>query len=209
MPLQCTTHTQWLWAYLLIAGLPRARSARGTEPHTHGIWSTSFRLVVTWFTERTYVHTYVRVYRLYGWVGETIKRKGGVSQACLGKSTSLILDFRTFPIWSINSCQNRIATDQYPMTISRDHVSTHRGDVIYSQAVRWPVNCFTRSRTMFNLILLLVKLMLHTYWTSMFWSIDSCQNRVPADQCHLTVSRAQVSTHRGQVFFWSYKLTSY
>ena len=31
----------------VIAGLPRARSARGTEPHTHGIWSTSFRLVVT------------------------------------------------------------------------------------------------------------------------------------------------------------------
>ena len=30
-----------------IAGLPRARSVRGTEPHTHGIWSTSFRLVVT------------------------------------------------------------------------------------------------------------------------------------------------------------------
>ena len=42
---------------------------------------------------------------------------------------------------------------------------------------------------------------MHTYWTSMFWSIDSCQNRVSADQYHLTVSRAQVSTHRGQVFF--------
>lgn len=28
-----------------IAGLPRARSACGTEPHTHGIWSTFFRLV--------------------------------------------------------------------------------------------------------------------------------------------------------------------
>ena len=42
---------------------------------------------------------------------------------------------------------------------------------------------------------------MHTYWTSMFWSIDSCQNRVPADQYHLTVSRAQVSTHRRQVFF--------
>ena len=27
-----------------------------------------------------------------GEVGETIKRKGGVSQACLGKSTSFILD---------------------------------------------------------------------------------------------------------------------
>ena len=32
---------------VILAGLPRARSARGTEPHTHGIWSTSFRLVVT------------------------------------------------------------------------------------------------------------------------------------------------------------------
>ena len=42
---------------------------------------------------------------------------------------------------------------------------------------------------------------MHTYWTSMLWSIDSCQNRVSADQCHLTVSRAKVSTHRGQVFF--------
>ena len=42
---------------------------------------------------------------------------------------------------------------------------------------------------------------MHAYWISMFWSIDSCQNRVPADQYHLTVSRAQVSTHRSQVFF--------
>ena len=32
------------------------------------------------------------------------------------------------------------------MTISQAHVSTHRGDVIYLEAVRWPVNCFTRSR---------------------------------------------------------------
>ena len=31
----------------IIAGLPRARSVRGTKPHTHRIWSTSFRLVVT------------------------------------------------------------------------------------------------------------------------------------------------------------------
>ena len=31
----------------IVAGLPRARSARGTEPHTHGIWSISFLLVVT------------------------------------------------------------------------------------------------------------------------------------------------------------------
>ena len=43
----------------------------------------------------------------------------------------------------------------------------------------------------------------------MLSSIDSCQNRVSADQYHLTVSRAQVSTHQGRVFFWSYPLTIY
>ena len=81
------------------------------------------------------------------------------------------------------------------MTISRAHMSTHRGDVIYLEAVRWPVNCFTRSRSMFNLILSshfgsAEKLIMHTYWISMLWC-DSCQNRVSADQYHLTVSRAQ------------------
>ena len=33
------------------------------------------------------------------------------------------------------------------------------------------------------------------------WSIDSCQNRESAVQYHVTVPRAQVSTHRGRVFF--------
>ena len=36
-------------------------------------------------TERTYAST-----DCTGRIGETIKRKGGVSQACLGKSTSFI-----------------------------------------------------------------------------------------------------------------------
>ena len=59
-----------------IPGLPSARSARGTEPHTHGMWSISFRLVVTWLTERTYV----RVYRLYGWGRGDYQKEGrGVS----------------------------------------------------------------------------------------------------------------------------------
>ena len=66
----------------ILAGLPRALRARGTEPHTHGIWSTSFRLVV-----RTYAST-----DCTGGVGETIKRKEGVSQACLAKSSSFIYD---------------------------------------------------------------------------------------------------------------------
>ena len=36
---------------------------------------------------------------------------------------------------------------------------------------------------------------------SVLRSIDSCQNRASADQYHLTVPRAQVSTHRGRVCF--------
>ena len=32
-------------------------------------------------------------------------------------------------------------------------------------------------------------------------NIDNCQNRVSADQYHMTVSRAQMSTHRDDVFF--------
>ena len=45
------------------------------------------------------------------------------------------------------------------------------------------------------------KLILYTYCTSMLLSIDSCQNRISADQYHLTVARVQVSTHRGRVLF--------
>ena len=37
--------------------------------------------------------------------------------------------------------------------------------------------------------------------TPLLRSIDSCQNRVSADQYHLTVSRAQVSNHQGRVYF--------
>ena len=37
--------------------------------------------------------------------------------------------------------------------------------------------------------------------TSMLWPIGSCQNRVCADQHHMTVARAQVSTHRVCEFF--------
>ena len=36
----------------------------------------------------------------------------------------------------------------------------------------------------------------------LLWSIDSCQNKVSADQYHMSLSRAQVSTHRGFVFFY-------
>ena len=47
--------------------------------------------------------------------------------------------------------------------------------------------------------------------TSMLWSIDSCENRVSADQYHMAVPRAQVSTHWGRVFFevFCWQITSF
>ena len=45
------------------------------------------------------------------------------------------------------------------------------------------------------------------YWRSILWSIDSYQIKVSADQYHVTISQAQVRTHRGKVFFWSWSLT--
>ena len=129
---------------LFIAGLPHTQNARGTEPHTHGIWSTSFHLVVTWLTKRRYTST---VYK--GGVGETIKREGGVSQVCHGKSTSCILDMHKMINWQLSKQDSHWA-------VSHDHIvgscvnSSRWRD--YLEAVRWPVNCFTRSRSMFNLI---------------------------------------------------------
>jgi len=46
------------------------------------------------------------------------------------------------------------------------------------------------------------------YWTSMLWSIDTCQNKVSADQYHVTISWGQVySSLRSRVFFLSWPLT--
>ena len=45
------------------------------------------------------------------------------------------------------------------------------------------------------------------YWTSMLWSIDTCQNKVSADQYHVTISRAQVYSSSRSRVFWSWPLT--
>ena len=80
---------------------------------------------------RAYVRTRLQIVR----VGQG--RLSKVREGCLRRVlTNPHLLYWTFTIWSIDSCQNRIATDQYHMTISRAHVSTHRGDVIYLEAVR-------------------------------------------------------------------------
>ena len=76
------------------------------------------------------------------------------------------------------------------MTISRAHVATHRGDVIYLSADQLTV-LLDRDQSSISYFLASFA-PVHTYWTTMLWSVDSCQNRVSADQYHLTVSRAQV-----------------
>ena len=52
-----------------------------------------------------------------------------MSQACLGKSTFFYIGHSQYG-------QSRIAIEQCHMTILRAHVSTHRGDVIYLEALR-------------------------------------------------------------------------
>ena len=41
----------------------------------------------------------------------------------------------------------------------------------------------------------------------MLWSIDTCQNKVSADQYHVTISQAQVRSYRGELSFF-FKLTA-
>ena len=69
---------------MAIAGLPRA-------PYSWNM--VNLFLFGCHVTERTYAST-----DCTGRVGETIKRKGGVSQACLGKSTSFKLDIHNMKI---------------------------------------------------------------------------------------------------------------
>ena len=79
--------------FFFLAGLPRAKRAWSRAPYSWNMVNLfSFGCHVT---DRAYVRTSVRTYAstdCTGRVGETIKRKGGVSQACLGKSTYFILD---------------------------------------------------------------------------------------------------------------------
>jgi len=44
------------------------------------------------------------------------------------------------------------------------------------------------------------------HWTSMLWLIDICQNKVPADQYHVTMLQAQVYSSSRSCFFWSWPL---
>ena len=80
-------------------------------------------------TDRAYVRTYASTDGM-GRVGE--KGREGCLRRVLANP---LLLYWPFAIWSIDSCQTRIATDQYHIAISRAHVSSHQGDVIYWEAV--------------------------------------------------------------------------
>ena len=47
------------------------------------------------------------------------------------------------------------------------------------------------------------------YWTSMLWSIDTCQNKISADQYRWPYRGLKLRTHRGQLFFFSWPLIHY
>ena len=53
----------------------------------------------------------------------------------------------------------------------------------------------------------LVYCVLLWYWISMLWSTDTCQNKVSADQYHVTISRAQVNSSSRTSVFWRWPLT--
>ena len=53
----------------------------------------------------------------------------------------------------------------------------------------------------------LVYCVLLWYWTSMLWTIDTCQNKVSADQYHVTISWTQVYSSSKSSIFWSWPLT--
>ena len=109
--------TQWastelnqLWTFIKLAysGAPtRARCTWDRAPYTE-----YYRPLFVWLSRDW---PSACIYRLYGWVGETIKRKGGVSLPCLGKSTSFILDIHKMVNWQLSKQDS-----QWP--VSHDHI---------------------------------------------------------------------------------------
>ena len=83
---------------LLLAGLPctQVRMGQSLILIEYGqplfVW-----LSRDWPSVRTYAST-----DCTGGVGETIKRKGGVSQVCLGKSTSFLLHIHNMVNWQLS-----------------------------------------------------------------------------------------------------------
>ena len=63
--------------------------------------------------DRAYARTYAST-DCTGGVGETIKRKGGVSQACLGKFPSFTLDIHNMVNWQLSKQDSHWASIPWP-----------------------------------------------------------------------------------------------
>ena len=103
----------YLFCYVFSGTPTRAKRALDRAPYPYimvNLFSFDCHVI-----DRAYVRTCVRVYGLYGWGRGDYKKEGR------GALASPHLWYRTFTIRSIDSCQNRIATDQYHMTVSRAH----------------------------------------------------------------------------------------
>ena len=107
----------------IIAGFPRARVGKSLIPIDYG-QPLFFWLSRDWPSVRTYVRTYAST-DCTGGVGETIKGKGGVSQACLAKSTSFKLDIHKMVNWQLSKQDNH-------RPVSHDHIAGSSVD-----SLRW------------------------------------------------------------------------
>ena len=134
----------YLHGRVIFSGAPsRSKRAWDRAPYSQNMVNLfSFGCHVT---DRAYVRTYAST-DYTGRVGETIKRKGGVSQVCLGK-----------PILAIHNMVNwQLSKQDSHWPVSHCHIG---GSCVNSS--RWRdlfescplTSCFTSSQSMFNLIL--------------------------------------------------------
>ena len=86
------------------------------------------------------------------------------------------------------------------------HLRNFGSHVTVCPSIPPPVRLHHRETDVKSYTLYLVWLRATWDCTFMLWSINSCQNRLSADQYHMTVSQAQVSTRQDCMFFWSYLL---
>ena len=110
-----------------------------------------------------------------GGVGQTIKSRGGVSKASLGKSTSFILDIHNIVNWQLSkqdshSLYRRLMCQLIEVTWFIWKLSAGQLIVLQDRD-QCSISYFVAS--------LGAKLIMHTYWTSMLWSIDSCHTGYP------------------------------
>ena len=122
--------------------------------------------------------------------------------SCLCHHFAHLKDLRQFISLSSGSPPTREAR-AWAEPHTKANVAIYPSEKIWKSRDRTPDRPFApqRNQCLLSHFLASLEAQEKTNCTSMLWSIDTCQNSVSADEYHLTVPRAQVLTHRGQVFF--------